>query len=395
MERSAKKYVIHLMIIGAILFGVFCSHDILASEIRFNPFVGLNLSYDDNILFRKNDIISDTYFLLRPGLNLTRKTDLLKIRLKGNYDIYKYISEDELDTENVRTYLSGEYNLKERLKLGAEASYLLSTTMDTYLEETGRVVRREDHKLFKNRGRFTYRISEISNLSLQYSFANSEYDNDELSDWDSHVIGVTYTHRLKNEIDSLYISPNYYYRLSDTQDVDDMSLSVGWRRNLSEAFKSNLLVGGRYTTVESNNGSEDSNWGIKAQFQIERKTELSKTTINYFHDLRTTENGGEVNTDNLMLAYERNLMPQFGIGIMGRFVYSYKASDRQQDISNTKYIQVKPYLYYILKKNCSIRLSYRYQYNEEDSHRDDSNIDRNQLWIEFRYSWPMSFQGMV
>ena len=183
-------------------------------------------------------------------------------------------------------------------------------------------------------GRSGITLPDVSWLSAGYRYENASYEGDVYSDYDNHRGSLYYSHRLKNEVDTLSIGPSYYHRTNDFNEVDSFALNIGWNRDWSSITSSRASIGARYTEVKRDDGTEDDNWGAKASFDYTYKGIASTTSFRYFHDLRTTVDGDDVNVDNFYLTYRRSITERFGAGINGRLVFSYKLLDQESDIND-------------------------------------------------------------
>jgi hypothetical protein len=198
-----------------------------------------------------------------------------------------------------------------------------------------------------------------------------------------------FSHRLKSELDVLYIGPSYYYRTNDLNDVDSFALNFGWKRDWSSITSSDASIGARYVNVEQKDGTEDDNWGAKAKLDIDFTGIVSSTTFRYYHDLRTTVDGDDINVDNFYLTYRRSLSERFGIGMDGRLVFSYKLFDQDSDINDERYYWLEPRLYYQLTEHLDLSLRYRYQNNVESLDDGDVTRERNIVWLQVSYGLPI------
>jgi hypothetical protein len=360
-----------------------------ADEMKLDPSIGISYGYDDNILFQKNNEIHDSYVGVRPKLSLTRRTEASTINSMVRYDAYRYIDEDDFDYDRLRFELNSNFENNERWSTKINLLYNKDTTLDTYLDETGRIITRDDHQLYKISGNLNYLVTDISSVAIGYRYIKSDFDDQSFDDSESHRGYLSFFHRLKNQIDMLFVQPAYYYSRSEFQEVEDLSLSLGWRRSLTETLISKAEIGVRHTTIEKAIGTEDDTWGVKALFELSLKNAVNNTTIQYFHDLRTTASGMEITTDNLLLKHNRSITQRFWIGAALRAVFSDRVTS-QEEIANTFYFQVQPHLNYLLTENSSLRLTYQYHYNRDDALDTDKVVDRNRVWIEFRMGWPIT-----
>ena len=180
-----------------------------------------------------------------------------------------------------------------------------------------------------------YNLTMVSGLSAAYQYQTASYEDDFYSDYDNHRVNLYYFQRLKSEVDRLSFGPSYYHRTNDQNEVDSFSLNIGWDRDWSSITNSDASIGARYTEVKRNDGTKDDNWGVKASFDFTSKGTVSTTTFRYFHDLRTTTAGNDVNVDNFFLTYQRRSPNGLVQESDGRLVFSYKLLNQESDINDS------------------------------------------------------------
>jgi hypothetical protein len=171
--------------------------------------------------------------------------------------------------------------------------------------------------------------------------------------------------------------------------VDNFAFNLGWKRDWSDITDSDASIGARYAKVTRDDGTEDDSWGVKAHFDLTLEGVANTTWIRYFHDLRTTADGDDINVDNFWITYRRRITERFSMGIDGRLAFSYKLFDRQADINDSRYYWVEPNLSYRLTRYLGISLKYRYQNNVEFADAGDITRDRNIVWLQLSSWYPM------
>ena len=360
-----------------------------AAEVKLTPGLAVGGAYDDNVLLSTEQKVSSSIVTVSPSVNLDYKTLVSNLRLKADWDILSYLDESDLDRTNQYYRLSGDHQIKERWKTSADFKYFRDTTLNTYLQETGRVIDRVERDYFDAGGRVGYSITDISWLSAGYRYENASYEGDIYSDYDSHRGNLFYSHRLKTEVDTLSVGPSYYHRANDFNDVDQFALNIGWARDWSSISSSDASIGATYTKVKRDDGTEDDNWGARASVEYSYEGIVSTTTFRYFHDLRTTVAGDDINVDNFYLTYSRSITERFGAGMDGRLVFSYKLNDEQSNVNDSRYYWVEPRLFYRFTKNLDLSLRYRYQNNVEMLDEGDRTRERNIVWLQLSYGFPM------
>ena len=386
--ESLRYIGLYLSIIP--ILGTMLLHPITAcaANTKLTPEVYIGTSYDDNIFMSSTDEIDSSILTVSPRLELDYQTLVTNLSLTTDWDILRYFDESDLNRTNQYYQIKADHKLQERWKVYTDLRYYRDTTLNTYLEETGRVIDRVERDYFYARGKVGYTLTTVSWLSASYRYQNVQYEDDVYTSYDSHNISLYYSHQLKSEIDILYFGPSYYSRKNDLNDVKSYSFDLGWERNWSQISKSEASIGGRYSEVQYEDGSEDDSWGAKAKVEFEIQGVVSKTEFNYYHDLTTTTEGNDVNVDNLYVDYRRSLTERFGVGIKGRIVFSYQLDSGQSDVNDTYYYLVEPRVYYRLTENLTLSLQYRYQNNVEKEDGGDVTRDRNIVWLQFGYEIP-------
>ena len=361
-----------------------------AADTKLTPRISVGAAYDDNIFLSDEDKLSSSIFTVSPSVDLDYETLLSTVNFEADWDILTYLDESDLNRTNQYYRLTADRRFKERWLTDVDFKYYDDTTLNTYLQETGRVIDRIGRKFLEAGGDVAYDLTTVSSISVGYRYQDVTYEGDVYSDYYNHRGNLYYGHRLKSEVDRISIGPSYYYRKNDFNKVESMALDIGWKRDWSSVSNSFASIGARYTTVTDEDGTDDDTWGAKARVDLKYQGEVSTTTFRYFHDLRTATDGSDVNVDNFYLAYRRSLTERFRMGIDARLVFSYKLLDRESDINDERYYWIEPNISYDLMRNFWVSLRYRYQNNFESGNDGDEDItrDRNIVWLQLGYSFP-------
>jgi hypothetical protein len=367
----------------------FLPGDAGAAEVKITPGIAVGVAYDDNIFFTSEDKVDSSILTVSPSLALDYKTLLSNLKLKADWDVLSYLDESDLNRTNQYYRLWGDRRIKDRWSTAVELKYYNDTTLNTYLQEIGRVIERIERDYFEAGGDIDYDMTLISGISVGYRYQNASYENDVYSDYYNHLANLYYYHRLKSEVDKLSFGPSFYHRKNDFNEVDSFSLDIGWDRDWSSITRSKATLGARYTEVTQNDGTKDDTWGAKASFDMRFTGTVSTTTFRYYHDLRTTVDGDDVNVDNFYLTYRRSITERFGAGLDGRLVFSYKLLNEQSNLNDERYYWVEPRMFYKFTEHLQMSLKYRYQNNVELRDEGDLTRERNIVWLELSYGLPI------
>ena len=123
--------------------------------------------------------------------------------------------------------MDGTHRLGERWVTRAGFRYRDDSTLNTYLEEIGRVIERIDRQYFYATGGISYDLTTASSIDTNYSYENVRYEDDFFPDYDVHRLNLYYRHRLKTQQDTLSVGPSFYHRTNDLNDSDYVSLDLG------------------------------------------------------------------------------------------------------------------------------------------------------------------------
>ena len=386
--KSVSSFLPTLVIVCAIVF-LWDNDRIEAADAQITPKIAVGAAYDDNIFFNSQNKVNSSVLTVSPGIEIDYRTLLSSLKLTADLDILSYLDESDLNRTNQYYRLSGDHRIKERWNASGNLNYYRDTTLNTYLQETGRVFERVERDYFEAGGQVDYDLSLLSSIRAGYRFQNASYESDRYSDWDRHSGNLYYVQRFKNEIDTITVGPSFYHRGSDFNDVDSFALDVGWNRAWSAITISRAFIGARHTTVKQNDGTKDDTWGARGGLNITSRGLASTTTFRYFHDLRTTVEGKDINVDNFRLTYRRSITERVRLGLEGGLVFSYKLLDRQTDVNDERFYWLEPNLSYRLTRHFDLSLRYRYQNNVESRTDGDITRERNLIWLQLEYALPM------
>ena len=393
-ERNSRfrSFMMDLTKCVLLLGTIFCfSTHAFAAEQWIIPRIGLYGGYDDNLLYsqeEEHDKLDSYVFNVEPGLEYRFESLLSELKINAKWAILNYVNEDDFNRVNHDYWLIGNHDLGQRWNTRAEVRYIKDTTLNTYLEETGRVIDRIDRDYIDAKGGLSYAISTVSYIDTEYQYNRSTYEDDLFPVTSSHWFHMYYQHHLGTQQDVLSIGPAYYHRKNDLNDADSYSLDFGWERKWSDITKSFASIGARYTQVEEKWGEKDGTWGARGRLDLTHQGLISTLQLRYYHDLSTTAYGENINVDNLYLNYSYQITQLFGAGIDSRVIISYGIFNDEEDVDNSRYFEVQPYLFYRLSENFNMFLRYRYQHSSENLIDSEDVRKRKSIWIEFTYYWP-------
>lgn len=358
-----------------------------AGETELTPAITLRGEYDDNIDFTRENKIDDFVWSISPSLTWNYGTDKLKINSRAGATVRRYTDESDLDDEMYSLSLGAAFQATERLGLTANAGYIRDTTLDSYLEETGRVMEREDRKLLTAGGGLAFAMTERMNTGLNYGFRKADYDRPASEDYTAHTFSGFLGYKLKSQVDTLFLSPSYSWTDLETKDIDTYSVSLAWERKMSEIYKIRASAGYRWSEQKYDgvSGKDRSN-GMIADISLTRQGQLSSVTVGYARDLAVGTQGELDQVDRFYAQLGYKLMERLTANLNGSLYFAKKQNERAIRDNDSTFWSVSPSLSYQLTENFFLTTGYRYAHNKEDWY--DGSAERNMVWLALSFQMP-------
>ena len=229
---------------------IFSTSMALSAELSLQTSIGLKQEYNDNILYTRSDEKDDFISYAIPSIDLSYITEILKLSALASWEGLLYWKNSDLNTINQRYGLNGRYRLTERWSVSADGRYVKDTTLDSQLEETGVVGKRQDRDRFNVGAGLDYAISERINIGSDYEFQKTDYQSQSSVNTQSHAVSVYYQRRLKNEKDVISLFPRFVYGDSDDYDAYSTTFNIRWAHPFSETLDTSILAGLRHTYID-------------------------------------------------------------------------------------------------------------------------------------------------
>lgn len=365
----------------------------IAERLRFTPSISAKTGYDDNILFNFEDKVSDTYVAVKPEIKGDYGTQALQFRLDAYIDAYRYSKEKELDVENYRVGLLGSYDATQRLSVTATASYLNDTTLDSELEDTGRVTQRDNRERYKGMAGIDYALNEVSGLELEYEFIRTLYENSQETsnprvDRDSQRLTIPYYWWVNNRLDRLSLGPSFTNaETDDDTTIEYYNLSLGWIHVFDRTLLFNGLAGYGYTvTTENNDERVRQIWN--ADISLTKSGETISYRTGYKANIRLSTVGELLQVDRLYFDLSKRVTERFRFNFYCS-IYASRPVEEFETVDRL-YYDLKPEIRYSFTKNLSSSLFYRY--STEHNNELENNPDRARNVVELRLDYRMNFE---
>ncbi len=372
------------------------------AETLFTPRVSARVEYDDNVRFTREAPASDAVASLRPSMTLSHRTERMQSDTSLAVRALRYAEESDLDREEVGFDSDLSWGLTERLSVQGDVSWSLDSALESELLETGLVTEQTDRTRMTGGGGFSFHLTERQDMGGSFSLGRTEYDSENQLDYDTAYAALTWTHRFRNERDSLTLQPYWSSNSSDVSDVGTWGFMVGWSRLLAENWSLTAFLGARYTQTEYRRmqqevvfdptllpafpfrieeetvTEEETSWGGVADISIRWTGEAWGFEASYNRDLSYSSLGEPIERDRLGLSIRKRLDERLTAQCTGTAYRSrYEGMSSNQEYSH---LALSPSVSYRLTETHYLSAGFHYDLHEEEA-REDSGVDRTRVWI--------------
>lgn len=356
--------------------------------------------YKSNV-YKSPTQISDDIYIVSPGFKVDFGTPYtnLDLSLKLSYDILKYASLDQLDSEHLSSYFSGQYKgaashivLSYNYIEGQTAQSSLMNAIVTDVDET--LIETESNYVNLSA---TYQYSPKLSLStglklnkLDYATYEKQYASKEnltiplnlnykYSDKLGIIYGVEFTERevgeryTRNNLGQLTLSSLSY-------ESDDIFYKIGFSGQLMPKLTGIFNVGFRTVEFSDNreNDNEDS-WAIDSKL-VWSMTPKFKTNLGMRRFMDSAGSGDSYTLTRFYFGNNYDINSEFSLTLSGDFAFKeYVSNSDRTDETNT-YELIVNYL-----PSSDLFFSAGYSYTDNRSHFIQYNAREFLLSANFKY----------
>lgn len=377
-----------LMMTAMIILSLSLPSGMLQAETRWTPYIDLSAVNDDNILFTETDPVDDYIYSVEPGLTFNYDQELTQITADGSVLIRRYQDNDDLDDENYRFDFNGKTNFTERFGLEGGYNFTKDTTLDSELEETGRITIREERTRHDAALSPNFDLTERTNIGVAARYRNVDYDSDIKVDYTVWDFSLPVRWNLVTQVDTIFIDPGYTYRDSDTNRSNTYNFRIGWDHQTTERLTLNLSVGARLTEHERlDTGETEDQWGALGALKFNYAFETGNLNVDFLRDLKTTASGEQADVSRVSLRLRWRFTERLGADLVGR--YYYTKNEGQVDDNTTELIRAGPGLNYNLTENHVLYIAYEYSQETLKDVVNEPTAERNQIWAGLRFNFSL------
>ncbi len=372
-----------------------------AAQWNMKPSVTGYFFYDDNLQLTDQEEVTTGGSFVTAAADFNRKTEtshlggIIKIDDRRYYDLQSINSTDTfLDLTANKQY--------ERLVYALAANYTRDTTITSELEGTGSIQTVRDRTSYSIQPGFTYKPSEISSITFNYSYQDIDYDAlaSEFTDYTYETISFLYDYQWNQKTgfqvqlsSSEYEAPDIGFAgiASVTSETLTDSAMLGLSHQFNERTAFSILVGRRESKKKTifpgvfsllNTSSKDDGGIYTATLdyyflngQINTRASREVTPVG----------NGAINISDKL---DASLGWRFTARDRASFNMLYietKPDTANSSTSERQYYQFSPKYIRELSREWSMDVGYQYRRQHYRGQQDKP--DSNRLFLSLQYQW--------
>lgn len=224
-----------------------------AGDYFFEPVFNSNQRYNSNLFMRQAPLQGNWISTISPGVNLGLRHE--NGELKSNFTWNELIYDNQSELNIAEQLFSSAYKYKtERFEWDLTGSYNNQSSLNTESTTSGLLFTQVMRKQLSLAPSVTYSLTELSSLSLDYSYNKATYEKNTnnifLSDYDYHQASGTLNH-LYTERDKLNATLSSSLYKTVTQTTYNNVVQLGWQHSFSEQLVTYVSAGMNYSRVDS------------------------------------------------------------------------------------------------------------------------------------------------
>jgi hypothetical protein len=391
-----KKVAVGL--IGMLILGLLLP-DAHADQFEIRPYLAVRGEYNDNIFFNpdSNDAEDDYILTIKPGLEITDRTERLSARLRGQIAPFFYKDNSDLDEvdQDYRGRIS--YRFTPRFSGEADAFYIVTHRPNRDLLTTGLVQNVNRRDGYHIGGGLEYDLSEVTTADFSYDFNRDDWERDaNLEDVDYNTVNLGLSHDLERWLRATTGQLTFEYGNidRDSSETDSFAGLVAIRYSLSELFRLRLRGGARYVSsdfqvTETEGRESNTGWGAIGAAILEYNGERTRSDLLFSHDLSPGVGRGTPTVlTRAVGTVDYRILEDLRIGLSGG-IYRNKADSGDFGIEEIDQytFQIRPDIRWEFYDNFTLTAAYIYTYL--DNRVTDSNSTRNAVFLEVSYGLPL------
>lgn len=396
------KLTLNLVIGICLAFGLGFSSSSWAREWYFQPNASIQSFYDTNIRMVSDEDVSklngksrDAFgFVSYGNANFGVRQDNYDVNVSATGVIKRYISDLDLNNDNVYVNLKSFYKLTERQTLALNGQFADVTILGSVIDTSAFAQQNTQRTTLLINPEWSYAISELTSLQVDYTHANTSYGDTGAQEqkfnnntFDFGVIDLSH-----QWLPSLKSHAIFEAMLFDTPSTDQTTTNynskINFDYNISETWTASLGGGFRVTDTETVNNSgltvREHSAGPLFSFKTQKILDTGKIDAGYYRETATRGSGGFSLTDVSYMGYTHKLGDRFEIAL--RASYNDIRSIISTNNQNFTFYSTGVRASWLISPQLDLTASHQFRFRESQI-IGANNANSNAFFLMLNYKW--------
>lgn len=382
----------------ASVFAMLVATAVQAAEWRIEPLIGVAGDYDDNsILTTRTDADADiSGYVIGASARIAYASDTSEFSITPRLRFRDYgdgrTDADDLfldfgfehDTQSTNFRLRGDYESESaRTAERADSDLGIEDPDEILDDDTALLSLLADRERLNLKPKWTYRFSNVSELSVGLNYRDVQYDEDtsgRLSDYTNARANITYERSISPR-NTAILSGTYRQFESDGRgDVSGASFNAGVARTLSETTRLRATVG----VEETDLGTVGSDQNFVADVSLNRNLQTITMLAQYRRSVSGGGNGTLSSRDSINLSFKRQMTERIAAGLGVRAYQTNALSDAIVMPDDREYLQLHSQFTWNLTRKWFVEANYRYTFSDSTALGESANSNQVTIWLNYQ-----------
>lgn len=401
------KWIRLLAIGGLWAFGLGLSSTGWAREWYFQPSASIQSFYDTNVRMVSDETLANANargrgfdrdafgFLTYGSGKFGVHADAYDVGVTATGVIKRYISDLDLDNDNVYVTAASSFKITERQTFALNGRYADDTLLGSVIETTGTSQQNTTRTALSINPQWTYALSELSSVQVDYTHMDTSYGQNggvgdqRFFDNTRDIGSVDLMHQWLPTLKSHAIFEATLFDIPDTeQTTTNYNFNIGVDYNLSQTWTTSWEVGFRATNTDYIDDlgltANDNSLGPLFLFKTQKFFEASKLEAGYYRETAARGNGGFSLVDVAYLGYSQKLGDRFEVAL--KTSYNDVRSLIPAGSQNFTFYSAGASATWLISQQLDLTASHRFRFRESQS-SNGTNAESNGFFLTFNYKW--------
>lgn len=374
-----------------------------AQQWEFQPRANVQASYEDNITLQPDDPESGLGSSLSVTALALRSRERSRLALSAGLRFNEFAENSDLNNATALFAADWSYQMP-RSQFQLNQSFSTQSTLTSELATTGATdINRQQYR-FRIQPGWTYRLDEVSTLSLSVSYDDVFYEDvadTPLSNYRNGSVSLSASRSLSERL-SLNLATSYglFESQDDENETENLSVQLGADYQLSETFSLSALAGLRRTRVKLIDAldrriTEDSSgpvFSLSAQKQFADGAAFRALAA---RELTPSGASEALDTTKLLIGYSYPINERLRFDLSSQAYRNRQLGDQprsrfgsplgdQTAAIDRDYADVKIGLWYQLRPSLSVVFDYSHRRQQTDEDSDSASSNRVSVSLAWR-----------